>query len=288
MGLNSECDIRVKPNRRQFYAVVNAADLGAEDNLPIRLLPGLERRLKAAQVGEVRFDAFTRGRYATDASHYQIMPLGVVTPRTIEEAERAIGICRSEGVPVTPRGGGTSQAGQTVNDGMVVDCSHYLDRVLELDVAGRRCAVEPGIVLDELNRKLKSSGLWFPVDISTASRATIGGMVGNNSCGARSLRYGNTRENVLSIDAMLAEGTRAHFRASRRKLLTAGTPSAITRTLIRSSRFFRRAGSRRSLTVAMKRSCPRPVRQSAGCGRHTAFAGRSSMGWCARAVARAW
>ena len=93
----------------------------------------------------------------------------------------------------------------------MVDCSHHLDRVLDLDVAGRRCMVEPGIVLDELNRKLKSSGLWFPVDISTASRATIGGMVGNNSCGARSLRYGNTRENVLSIDAMLADGTRAHF-----------------------------------------------------------------------------
>ncbi len=211
MGLNSECDIRVKPNRRQFYAVVNAADLGAEDNLPIRLMPGLERRLKAEQVGEVRFDAFTRGRYATDASHYQIMPLGVVTPRTIEEAERAIGICRAEGVPVTARGGGTSQAGQTVNHGLVVDCSRYLDSVLDLDVAGRRCVVEPGIVLDELNRKLKSSGLWFPVDISTASRATIGGMVGNNSCGARSLRYGNTRENVLSIDAMLADGARAHF-----------------------------------------------------------------------------
>src|SRR5580700_3487331 len=174
-------------------------------------MPALERRLKAEQVGEVRFDAFTRGRYATDASHYQIFPLGVVTPRTIDEAERAIAICRAEGVPVTPRGGGTSQAGQTVNHGLVLDCSHYLDRVLDLDVAGRRCTVEPGIVLDELNRKLKSSGLWFPVDISTASRATIGGMVGNNSCGARSLRYGNTRENVISIDTLLADGTRAHF-----------------------------------------------------------------------------
>src|SRR5271169_5943026 len=171
----------------------------------------LERRLRSEQAGEVRFDAFTRGRYATDASPYQIMPLGVVVPRTIDEAERAIGICRAEGVPVTARGGGTSQAGQTVNDGLVVDCSRNLDRVLDLDVAGRRCVVEPGIVLDELNRKLKSSGLWFPVDISTASRATIGGMVGNNSCGARSLRYGNTRENVLSIDAMLADGAVAHF-----------------------------------------------------------------------------
>src|ERR1700687_2219727 len=174
-------------------------------------MPGLERRLKAARVGDVLFDTFTRGRYATDASHYQIMPLGVVTPRTIDEAERAIGICRAEGGPVTARGGGTSQAGHTANAGLVVDCAHHLDRVLDLDVAGRRCTVEPGIVLDELNPKLKSTGLWFPVDISTASRATIGGMVGNNSCGARSLRYGNTRENVLSVDAMLADGTPAHF-----------------------------------------------------------------------------
>jgi len=183
--------------------------------LPARLLPGLERslerRLKAERVGDVRFDAFTRGRYATDASHYQIMPIGVVTPRTIEEAERTIGICRAEGVPVTPRGGGTSQAGQTVNETLVIDCSRHLERVVALDAAGRRCAVEPGIVLDELNRALKPTGLWFPVDISTASRATIGGMVGNNSCGARSLRYGNTRENVLSVDAVLADGTRAHF-----------------------------------------------------------------------------
>ncbi len=173
--------------------------------------PGLERRLKAELAGEVMFDRFTRGRYATDASHYQMMPVGVVTPRTIDEANRAIAIARTEGVSVTPRGGGTSQAGQTVNSTLIVDCSKYLDRVLEIDAAGRRCVVEPGIVLDELNRKLKPHGLWFPVDISTASRATIGGMVGNNSCGARSLRYGNTRENVLSIDAVLADGSAAHF-----------------------------------------------------------------------------
>ncbi len=179
--------------------------------MPALLMPALERRLKAEQVGDVRFDAYTRGRYATDASHYQVVPLGVVTPRTIEEAEQAIGICRADGVPVTPRGGGTSQAGQTVNQSVVIDCSQRLNRVLELDAANRRCVVQPGIVLDELNRQIRSSGLWFPVDISTASRATIGGMVGNNSCGARSLRYGNTRENVLSIDAMLPDGTRAHF-----------------------------------------------------------------------------
>jgi FAD/FMN-containing dehydrogenase/Fe-S oxidoreductase len=183
--------------------------------MPARLIQSnespLERKLKAGQTGDVRFDAFTRGRYATDASHYQIMPLAVVTPRTIEEADRAIGICRDEGVPVTPRGGGTSQAGQTVNRSVIVDCSRHINNVLEVDAVNRRCVVEPGIVLDELNRKLKSTGLWFPVDISTASRATIGGMVGNNSCGARSLRYGNTRENVLSIDAVLPDGTHAHF-----------------------------------------------------------------------------
>jgi FAD/FMN-containing dehydrogenase/Fe-S oxidoreductase len=179
--------------------------------MAVALLRGLERSLKAERAGEVRFDAFTRGRYATDASHYQIMPLGVVTPRTMEEAERAIAIFRTEGVPVTPRGGGTSQAGQTVNQSVVLDCSQHLNRVLDVDTAARRCVVEPGIVLDELNRTLKPTGLWFPVDISTASRATIGGMVGNNSCGARSLRYGNTRENVIAIDAVLADGSTAHF-----------------------------------------------------------------------------
>ena len=122
-----------------------------------RLMPGLERRLKAEQVGDVRFDVFTRGRYSTDASHYQIMPLGVVAPRTIEQAERAIAICRAEGVSVLPRGGGTSQAGQTVNESLVIDCSRHLNRIIDLDVAGRRCVVEPGIVLDELNRALEAA-----------------------------------------------------------------------------------------------------------------------------------
>ena len=202
--------------------------------MPARLEPALEktleRRLRTEQAGLVRFDAFTRGRYATDASHYQVMPLGVVAPRSMEGAERVLAVCRSEGVAVTPRGGGTSQAGQTVNHAIILDCSQYLDRIIELDAAGRRCVVEPGIVLDELNRALKPHGLWFPVDISTASRATIGGMVGNNSCGARSLRYGNTRENVLSIDATLADGTRAHF--GRIGEAGVDVPPALVRDLI--------------------------------------------------------
>ena len=175
------------------------------------LRPGLERRLKAELTGDVRFDRLSRGRYATDASHYQIMPIGVVAPKTIAEADRAIALARDEGVTVLPRGGGTSQCGQTVNDSLVVDCSKYLTGILDLDVQRRRVTVEPGIVLDELNRQLKPHGLWFPVDISTSSRATIGGMAANNSCGGRSLRYGTMRDNVVSIDAILADGSRAHF-----------------------------------------------------------------------------
>jgi FAD/FMN-containing dehydrogenase/Fe-S oxidoreductase len=175
------------------------------------LRPGLERRLRAEITGDVWFDPFTRGRYATDASHYQITPAGVVAPRTIEEADRAIAIARAEKVTVLARGGGTSQCGQTVGESLVVDCSKYLNRILDLDVRGARCTVEPGIVLDDLNRQLKAHGLWFPVDISTSSRATIGGMAGNNSCGGRSMRYGTTRDNVLSIEAIMADGTLGHF-----------------------------------------------------------------------------
>jgi FAD/FMN-containing dehydrogenase/Fe-S oxidoreductase len=171
----------------------------------------LERRLRAAITGDVWFDPVNRGRYATDASFYQIMPLGVVVPRTIHQALRTLEICRDDGRIVTPRGGGTSQCGQTVNDGVVIDLSTHLNRILSLDVENRTCVVEPGIVLDDLNRQLKQHGLWFPVDVSTASRATIGGMAGNNSCGGRSLRYGTMRDNTRSMEAALADGTVLRF-----------------------------------------------------------------------------
>lgn len=171
----------------------------------------LERRLRADMTGDVLFDGFSRGRYATDASFYQIVPSGVVVPKTMDEALLALAIARDEGVKVTPRGGGTSQCGQTVNDGLVVDLSKHLNRILSLDVEGRTCMVEPGIVLDDLNRQLKKHGLWFPVDVSTASRATIGGMAGNNSCGGRSLRYGTMRDNTLSMEASLADGMLSRF-----------------------------------------------------------------------------
>jgi FAD/FMN-containing dehydrogenase/Fe-S oxidoreductase len=171
------------------------------------LREGLRSRLSREFSGELFTDAFSRGRYATDASHYQIMPAAVALPRTDADVAAALAAAREDGLPITMRGGGTSQCGQTINTGLIIDCSKYLDGILELDVAGRRALVQPGIVLDELNRQLKPHGLWFPVDVSTASRATIGGMVGNNSCGARSLRYGTTRDNVISIRGLLADGT---------------------------------------------------------------------------------
>jgi FAD/FMN-containing dehydrogenase/Fe-S oxidoreductase len=171
----------------------------------------LEEQLTREITGEVLFDRFSRGRYATDASFYQIMPAGVVVPRSMDEALRALAIARDAGRIVTPRGGGTSQCGQTVNDGIVIDFSKHLNRILTLDVENRSCVVEPGIVLDDLNRQLKKHGLWFPVDVSTASRATIGGMAGNNSCGGRSLRYGTMRDNTLSMQAALADGQLLRF-----------------------------------------------------------------------------
>ena len=173
--------------------------------------PGLERRLRREVSGEVMFDAFSRGRYATDASIYQIMPAGVVVAASVDDVQACIAAARDEGVPILARGGGTSQCGQTVNDALVIDTTKHMNRILELDVENRRCVVEPGIVLDRLNRALKPHGLWFPVDVSTASRATIGGMAGNNSCGGRSIRYGTMRDNVLSIDAILADGGAMHF-----------------------------------------------------------------------------
>jgi len=173
--------------------------------------PGLERRLKAHVAGDVLFDSFSRGRYATDASHYQIVPAGVVVPDSMDSAVAALALAREEGVPVTARGGGTSQCGQTINRGLIIDGSKNLNRILSLDVEKKSVTVEPGIVLDDLNRQLKAHGLWFPVDVSTASRATIGGMTANNSCGGRSIRYGTMRANVLAIDAVLANGATHHF-----------------------------------------------------------------------------
>ncbi len=171
----------------------------------------LEPRLKRALEGEVRFGRFDRGRYATDASIYQIEPLGVVIPRTTADVEATLEIVRDEGVSVTFRGGGTSQAGQTVGAGLVIDTSKYLNSTDDPEPGDESVWVEPGIVLDELNRRLKPYGLMFPVDISTGSQATIGGMTANHSCGSRSLRYGVMVDNVQAIDSVLADGSRTRF-----------------------------------------------------------------------------
>ncbi|HYL34047.1 MAG TPA: FAD-linked oxidase C-terminal domain-containing protein [Stellaceae bacterium] len=171
----------------------------------------LETRLRRALKGDVLFDAFSRGRYATDASIYQIEPTGVVVPRDAEDVAAAFAIAREEGIALLPRGGGTSQCGQTVGRALVLDCSKYMNQVLGVDVERRRARVQPGLVMDRLNRHLKSKGLFFPVDVSTGDRATLGGMTANNSCGTRSLRYGNMVHNVRAIDALLPDGTIATF-----------------------------------------------------------------------------
>jgi FAD/FMN-containing dehydrogenase/Fe-S oxidoreductase len=173
----------------------------------------LAERLRRETQAEVLFSRADRGRYSTDASIYQQEPVGVVVPRTIEDATAVLAIAREHGVPVLPRGGGTSQCGQTVNRALVIDCSKYLRRVLEVDVAARRAWVEPGLVLSHLNKALAPSKLFFPVDPSTNARCTIGGMAANNSCGSKSIRYGLMADNVQAIDAILADGTRHRFGA---------------------------------------------------------------------------
>jgi FAD/FMN-containing dehydrogenase/Fe-S oxidoreductase len=171
----------------------------------------LESRLRKEIRGEVLFSRSDRGRYSTDASIYQVMPVGVVVPRTTEDVITAMAIAREQGVAVLPRGGGTSQCGQTVNRALVLDCSKYLRNLIEVDVAARTALVEPGIVLGHLNAGIRQHGLFFPVDPSTHSRCTIGGLAANNSCGSKSIRYGLMADNVRAIDAVLADGTRYRF-----------------------------------------------------------------------------
>lgn len=171
----------------------------------------LAKRLRREVRGDIHFDEAARGRYSTDASIYQIMPLGVVLPKTSLDLRIALDIARDEGVAVLPRGAGTSQCGQTVGEALVIDTSKYLCSLTRLDTENQTAVVQPGLVLDHLNARLKPKGLWFPVDVSTAAQCTLGGMTGNNSCGSRSLHYGNMVHNVLGIDAILDDGTQAYF-----------------------------------------------------------------------------
>jgi FAD/FMN-containing dehydrogenase/Fe-S oxidoreductase len=180
---------------------------------PIRFAPAgassLAARLRKEVDGEVMFDAASRGRYSTDASIYQVEPIGIVVPRSEEAARAAIAIAAEAGVPILPRGSGSSQCGQAVGAALIIDTTKYLNKLLEVN--GTTAVVQPGLVLDHLNAQLRKHGLWFPVDVSTSAQATLGGMAGNNSCGSRSIEYGNMVHNVLAIEALTATGERSKF-----------------------------------------------------------------------------
>jgi FAD/FMN-containing dehydrogenase/Fe-S oxidoreductase len=172
----------------------------------------LTAALRRALRGEVRFDPYSRHLFSRDASMYAIEPLGVVFPRDADDVMAAVSIAAEYGVPVLPRGAGTSLAGQTVGRAVVMDLSRHMAGIIEIDPETRRARVQPGVVQEQLNRAVAAYGLVFGPDTSTANRATIGGMIGNNSAGSHSLRYGMTIDHVLAIDAVLSDATRAELR----------------------------------------------------------------------------
>ena len=190
------------------FPVLNKPISGAASN---EITHALSRHLGGETEGEVLFEEADRGRYATDASIYQVMPVGVFVPRNDRDVAAAIDIARDLKVPIVPRGAGTSQCGQTVGAGLVIDNSKYRRAILDVDVENRTARVEPGLVLDHLNAALKKHGLWHPVDVSTSAQATLGGMAGNNSCGSRSIAYGNMVHNVLGATAWLSDGSEVAF-----------------------------------------------------------------------------
>jgi FAD/FMN-containing dehydrogenase/Fe-S oxidoreductase len=182
--------------------VVHVPDAGAVD------VAGLARDLAAEVDGEVRFDAGSRGAYSTDASNYRQVPIGVVVPRTVEAGVAAVAVCRRYGAPITSRGGGTSLAGECTNVAVIIDWSKYCHRLLEVDADRRTCLVEPGIVLDLLNDQLRDTGLEYGPEPATHTHCTLGGMIGNNSCGATAQRTGKVVDNIAELEVLLYDGTR--------------------------------------------------------------------------------
>ena len=164
----------------------------------------LEQHLSDTLAGEVRFDLYSKALYSTDASLYQIQPIGVVIPKDSQDVIKTIQIASEHSVPILPRGGGTSLAGQSVGEAIVLDMSKYMNQLLEVNVSERWVRVQPGIVLDELNHKLKPQGLMYAPDVATSSRANVGGTIGNNSAGSHSLIYGKTIDHVMSLDLVLS------------------------------------------------------------------------------------
>ncbi|HET8578942.1 MAG TPA: FAD-binding oxidoreductase, partial [Methylomirabilota bacterium] len=198
----------------------------------------LEQELRRAVEGDVRFDTYSRLLYATDASMYQVEPIGVVIPRHAGDVQAAIEVANRLQAPLLPRGGGTSLTGQTVNRAVVLDLSRYMGKVLEVNTEERWARVQPGVVQDELNQHVRPMGLLFGPDTSTSNRATLGGMIGNNSGGAHSIAYGLTIEHVLEISTILADGSRATFgeitpEAFRAKMQSPGLEGQIYREVAR-------------------------------------------------------
>ncbi|MGB6554509.1 MAG: FAD-binding oxidoreductase, partial [Candidatus Binataceae bacterium] len=167
----------------------------------------LERKLASVVEGDVRFDIGTLAAYSTDASNYRQIPIGVIAPRQKGDIAAALAVARENAMPVLARGGGTSLAGQAANAALVLDFSKYMNRIITIDPAHGRAIVEPGVVQSDLNATLAPDGLFFAPDPSTKDRCTIGGMVGNNSCGAHSAAYGKTVDNLEALDAILYDGT---------------------------------------------------------------------------------
>ena len=182
------------------------------DSVPSR--DRLESLLRSTVKGEVRFDALTRTLYATDASIYEIFPHGVVTPRDQSDVTAVVRACRETGVSIIARGAGTGLSGGAIGFGVIVDMSRHMNTIEPVDVDGRSVVVGPGVVLDELNRHLATMGLRFAPDVATGSRATIGGMIGNNSCGAGSILYGRTVDHIRELTVALSDGELVTFGAS--------------------------------------------------------------------------
>ncbi|GGV46576.1 dimethylmenaquinone methyltransferase [Streptomyces griseoflavus] len=168
----------------------------------------LERDLRERVDGEVRFDAGTRAAYSTDGSNYRQVPIGVLLPRTVEAAVEAVAVCREHGAPLLSRGGGTSLAGECCNTAVVLDWSKYGNRLLSVDPDNRRCVVEPGIVLDDLNRQLAEYGLMYGPKPATHPNCTLGGMIGNNSCGSTAQAYGKVVDNLHRLEVLTYDGVR--------------------------------------------------------------------------------
>src|SRR2546422_23600 len=167
----------------------------------------IEAELKKRVEGDIHFDRYSRLLYSTDASIYQIEPIGVVVPRHKGDVQAVVELANKFSVPVLPRGGGTSLAGQTVGHALILDFSKYMQNVLEVNQEELSCRVQPGLVQDELNAHVRSMGFQFGPDTSTSNRATIGGMIGNNSAGAHSLTYGKTLDHVIELTVLLSDGS---------------------------------------------------------------------------------